>query len=150
MNSYIHLHKFHGSWVNPFMDQIVPHVCTLLLSDKKKKKTQVQLVFFSFEFKVSLVIYELRDFHDPLVKTLLFRNENLCLFLLSRNVDLLWKQYIHYQAWYTTFIYVMLYSVHHARGMDTIPCVNDKRSNKTNVKPNQVLRQCKRFYWQMQ
>lgn len=71
------------------MDQIVPHVCTLLLSDKKKKKTQVQLVFFSFEFKVSLVIYELRDFHDPLVKTLLFRNENLCLFLLSRNVDLL-------------------------------------------------------------
>lgn len=65
MNSYIHLHKFHRSWVNPFMDQIVPHVCALLLLDKKKKM-QLQLVSFSFEFKVSLVIYELREFHDLL------------------------------------------------------------------------------------
>lgn len=28
MNSYIHLHKFHGSWLNPFMDQIVPPATT--------------------------------------------------------------------------------------------------------------------------
>lgn len=47
------------------MDQIVPHVCALPLLDKKKKM-QLQLVSFSFEFKVSLVIYELREFHDLL------------------------------------------------------------------------------------
>lgn len=65
------------------MDQIVPHVCTLLLSEQKKKK-ELQLVCFSFEFKVSLVIYELRLLHDPCVKTLLFKNENLYLLLQSR------------------------------------------------------------------
>lgn len=44
----------------------------------------MKLVFFSFELKVSLVIYELRLFYDPWVKTLLFKNENLHLFLHSR------------------------------------------------------------------
>lgn len=54
MNSYIHLHKFHGSWINPFKDQIVPHACRLLLLT-----IQQQHVFFSFGFKYALKIYEL-------------------------------------------------------------------------------------------
>lgn len=57
MNSYIHLHKFHGCWVNPFLDQIVPHVCTMLLLCKKKKikennKCNSNLYFLSFRIKI--------------------------------------------------------------------------------------------------
>lgn len=37
---------------------------------------------------------------------------------------------------YSTFTSAMLYSVHHARGMDTIPCGHVKRSTQCETKPS--------------
>lgn len=63
------------------------------------------------------------------------KNDNVYLFLLSIKIWIFAENILlGSRPGYTTFTSVMLYSDHHARGMDTIPCGIDKRSNNTNVK----------------
>lgn len=144
MNSYRHLHKFHGSWVNPFMDQIAPHVCTLLLLRQKQTNCNLYLSHFNFKFFWWFMNWErfmtLRSNHHCSKKSVFI--PEMCIF----SANIIYST----RPGYATFTSAMLYSVHHARGMDTIPCGNDKRSNKWESKPKKCWGECNRFYWQVQ
>lgn len=139
------------------MDQIVPHVCALLLWDKNVTVTSI----LPFECEVSSVIYELSELNNPRVKTALCQNDNVYLLLFQdsfflRNVFFFCLNHFKYSArpGYTIFISVMLYSIHHAWGIKSSPFGNDKMKsmwNQTKCWDNAIgsIGKCNSFwcYW---
>lgn len=131
MNSYMHLHKFHGSWLNPFMDQIVPPATTHCYCSTNSFiyffKNNTHILTANFE------IYESKTSWASSQGSIIFGKKEFVL------ISPLHK---HLECRF------LLPGLKNPPSRLSCYCSTDHRSKENNVKQTECWEKCKRFCWE--